>query len=44
VRFYHKNRSLRLSQYADGRGAEKLWKLKVRKVGIDLITGEIFKE
>jgi len=29
----------------EGGGApEKLWKLRVRKVGLDLITGEIFKE
>ena len=29
----------------EGGGApEKLWKLKVRKMGIDLVTGEIFKE
>jgi len=29
----------------EGGGApEKLWRLKVRKVGIDLVTGEIFKE
>ncbi len=29
----------------EGGGApEKLWKLRVRKVGIDLVTGEIFKE
>jgi len=29
----------------EGGGApEKLWKLKIRKVGIDLVTGEIFRE
>jgi len=29
----------------EGGGApEKLWKLKVRKIGIDLVTGKIFKE
>jgi len=29
----------------EGGGApEKLWKLKVRKIGIDLVTGEVFKE
>ncbi|ASJ08720.1 DNA-binding protein [Thermococcus siculi] len=29
----------------EGGGApEKLWKLKVRKIGIDLATGEIFRE
>ncbi|ASJ02354.1 DNA-binding protein [Thermococcus profundus] len=29
----------------EGGGApEKLWKLKVRRIGIDLVTGEIFKE
>ncbi|MBP1912157.1 DNA-binding transcriptional ArsR family regulator [Thermococcus stetteri] len=29
----------------EGGGApEKLWKLKVRKIGIDLVSGEIFKE
>ena len=29
----------------EGGGApEKLWRLRVRKVGLDLITGEIFKE
>ena len=27
-----------------GGSPEKLWRLKVRKVGIDLVTGEIFKE
>ncbi|WP_231855762.1 hypothetical protein [Thermococcus peptonophilus] len=26
-----------------GRAPEKLWKLKVRRIGIDLVTGEIFK-
>jgi len=31
--------------HEEGGGApEKLWRLKVRKVGIDLVTGEIFKE
>ena len=29
----------------EGGGApEKLWKLKVRRIGIDLVTGETFKE
>jgi len=29
----------------EGGGApEKLWRLKTRKVGINLVTGEIFKE
>ncbi|MPW38413.1 helix-turn-helix domain-containing protein [Thermococcus sp. 101 C5] len=29
----------------EGGGApEKLWKLKTRKIGIDLVTGEIFRE
>ncbi|WP_175059836.1 helix-turn-helix domain-containing protein [Thermococcus sp. 2319x1] len=29
----------------EGGGApEKLWKLKVRKIGIELVTGEVFKE
>jgi len=29
----------------EGGGApEKLWKLKVRKIGIDLVTGEVFRE
>ena len=29
----------------EGGGApEKLWRLKVRKIGIDLVTGEIFRE
>ena len=29
----------------EGGGApEKLWKLRARKIGIDLVTGEIFKE
>ncbi len=27
-----------------GGAPEKLWKLKSRKIGIDLVTGEIFKE
>ncbi|WP_232461020.1 helix-turn-helix domain-containing protein [Thermococcus radiotolerans] len=27
-----------------GGAPEKLWKLKVRRIGIDLVTGEIFKE
>ena len=27
-----------------GGAPEKLWKLKVRKIGIDLVTGEIFRE
>ncbi len=29
----------------EGGGApEKLWRLKVRKIGMDLVTGEIFRE
>jgi DNA-binding transcriptional ArsR family regulator len=29
----------------EGGGApEKLWRLKVRRIGIDLVTGQIFKE
>jgi hypothetical protein len=29
----------------EGGGApEKLWRLKVRRIGIDLVTGEIFRE
>ena len=27
-----------------GGAPEKLWKLRVRKIGIDLVTGEIFRE
>ncbi|MEO2151897.1 MAG: winged helix-turn-helix domain-containing protein [Thermococcus sp.] len=27
-----------------GGAPEKLWKLKVRRIGIDLVTGEIFRE
>ncbi|WP_258084227.1 ArsR/SmtB family transcription factor [Thermococcus thermotolerans] len=27
-----------------GGAPEKLWKLKVRRIGVDLVTGEIFRE
>ena len=27
-----------------GGAPEKLWKLRVRRIGIDLVTGEIFRE
>ena len=35
---------LHLFYEAGGGAPEKLWKLKVRRMGIDLVTGEIFRE